>query len=39
MVTDVHLAALALENGAILCTTDNDFTRFKGLKLLKPLET
>jgi toxin-antitoxin system PIN domain toxin len=38
LVTDAHLAALAIEHGATLCTTDRDFTRFKGLRLLNPLE-
>lgn len=38
LVMDAHLAALAIEHGATLCTTDRDFTRFKGLKLLNPLE-
>ena len=38
LVMDAHLAALAIEHGATLCTTDRDFTRFKGLRLLNPLE-
>ena len=36
-VTDAHLAALAIENGAALCTNDAGFRRFKGLRLLNPL--
>lgn len=32
LVTDAALAALAIENGATLCTTDRDFARFVGLK-------
>jgi hypothetical protein len=32
------LAALALEHGATLCSTDRDFRRFRGLKLVDPLE-
>lgn len=36
MVMDAHLAALALEHGASIATTDRDFTRFPGLKLLNP---
>lgn len=39
LVMDAHLAALAIENGATLCTTDRDFSRFQGLKLRYPLET
>jgi predicted nucleic acid-binding protein len=31
-----YLAALALESGATLATTDRDFSRFPGLKLLDP---
>ncbi len=38
LVTDAHLAALAIENGATLCTTDLDFSRFRGLKWLNPLK-
>ncbi len=38
MVTDSHLAALAIEHGATLCTTDRDFARFAGLRLENPLE-
>ena len=37
LVTDAHLAALAIEHGATLATTDRDFARFEGLKLLNPL--
>lgn len=33
LVTDAHLAALAIENGAELLTFDRDFERFSGLKL------
>ncbi|MFT3838429.1 MAG: type II toxin-antitoxin system VapC family toxin [Myxococcaceae bacterium] len=37
LVSDVHLAALALEYGATLFTDDADFRRFKGLKVEMPL--
>ena len=37
LVTDAHLAALALEHGALLATTDRDFTRFDGLRFENPL--
>jgi hypothetical protein len=37
LVTDAHLAALAIEHGATLCTTDRDFRRFAGLRLDFPL--
>lgn len=36
MVMDAHLAALAVEHGATVATTDRDFTRFVGLELLNP---
>ena len=39
LVTDAHLAALAIEHGAALATTDRDFARFPGLKFFNPLET
>jgi toxin-antitoxin system PIN domain toxin len=39
MLTDAALAALAMENGATLCSTDRDFRRFNGLKLLDPTRT
>ncbi len=32
LVTDAHLAALALEHNATLATGDRDFSRFQGLK-------
>jgi uncharacterized protein len=38
LVTDAALAALAIEHGATLCSTDRDFRRFQGLKLLDPLQ-
>src|SRR6185437_9667653 len=38
MVTDAALAALALEHGAAMCSTDRDFRRFRGLKLIDPIE-
>ena len=39
LVTDAHLAALAIEHGAVLHTTDRDFARFAGLRTLNPVET
>lgn len=38
LVTDAALAALAFEQGATLCSTDRDFRRFRGLKLIDPLD-
>ncbi len=38
LVSDAALAALAIEQGATLCSTDRDFRRFDGLALLDPTE-
>ena len=37
LVTDAHLAALAIEYGGVLYTTDRDFARFPGLRWKNPL--
>lgn len=37
LVTDAALAAIAIEHGATLCTTDRDFARFDGLKWENPI--
>jgi uncharacterized protein len=37
LVPDAHLAALAIEHGLTLCSTDGDFGRFQALKWLNPL--
>lgn len=37
MLMDAHLAALALEHGAALATSDRDFRRFPGLRIVDPL--
>jgi hypothetical protein len=37
-ITDAHIAALALEHGATLCTTDRGFRRYPGLEVLDPTE-
>ena len=39
LVTDAHLAALAIENGCELASTDSDFARFPKLKWSNPLST
>ncbi len=39
LIPDAHLAALAIEHGLILCSTDGDFARFKGLRWENPLLT
>jgi toxin-antitoxin system PIN domain toxin len=37
LVADAHLAALAIEHGATLCSADRDFGRFRGLSWTDPL--
>jgi toxin-antitoxin system PIN domain toxin len=37
LVPDAHLAALAVEHGLTLCSTDGDFAKFPGLKWENPL--
>lgn len=37
LVPDAHLAALALEHGLTLCSTDGDFARFSDLRWHNPL--
>ncbi len=37
LTTDAHLAALAIEHGAELCSSDSDFSRFGGLRWSDPL--
>ncbi len=39
LVPDAHLAALAMEHGLVLCSTDGDFARFPGLRWENPLGT
>ena len=38
LVTDAHLAALAIEHGCALASTDCDFARFSKLKWINPLK-
>ncbi len=38
-VPDAHLAALAIEHGLVLCSSDRDFSRFGGLRWENPLAT
>lgn len=37
LLLDAALAAIAIEHGATLCTTDRDFARFPGLICLNPI--
>ena len=38
LLTDAALAALAVEHGAVLASTDRDFSRFPTLRWLNPLQ-
>jgi toxin-antitoxin system PIN domain toxin len=38
LTSDAHLAALAIEHGALLCSSDRDFGRFSKLRWLDPLQ-
>jgi toxin-antitoxin system PIN domain toxin len=38
LVMDAALAAIAIEHGATLYTTDRDFARFPGLRWINPLD-
>lgn len=37
LIPDAHLAALAIEHGLLLCSTDGDFARFPNLRWQNPL--
>jgi predicted nucleic acid-binding protein len=39
LVTDAHLATLATEYGATLCSTDGDFARFPQVRWRNPIAT
>ena len=39
IVTDAQLAALTIEHGGVLHTTDRDFARFPGLRWFNPLDS
>jgi uncharacterized protein len=38
LTTDAHLAALAIEHGAVVLTFDRDFARFEGVRWTLPAE-
>ncbi len=37
LTNDAHLAALAIEHGAEVCSSDNDFSRFEGVRWTNPI--
>jgi len=39
LVMDAALAAIAIEHGATLCSTDRDFSRFAELDWHNPIES
>jgi uncharacterized protein len=39
LTSDLHLAALAIERNARICSNDADFARMPGLRLENPLES
>ena len=38
LMMDAALAAMALEHGAVLASTDRDFSRFPGIQWVNPIE-
>lgn len=38
LVTDAHLAALAVEHGVGVCSADSDFARFPEVKWVNPIQ-
>lgn len=38
LASDAHLAALAIEHGATICSADCDFRRFPGVEHVNPLD-
>jgi len=38
LMMDAALAAMALEHGAVLASTDRDFRRFPGIQWVNPIE-
>lgn len=36
LVTDAHLAALAIEHGTAICSFDSGFARFDDLRWISP---
>ncbi|HXE44940.1 MAG TPA: TA system VapC family ribonuclease toxin [Conexibacter sp.] len=37
VANDAHLAALAIEHGLTVCSTDRDFSRFPGIRWYNPI--
>jgi len=37
LTSDAHIAAIAIEHGCVVCSADNDFKRFEGIRHINPL--
>ena len=37
LTSDAHLAAMAIERGATVCSTDHDFRRLSGMRHANPI--
>jgi len=37
LTSDAHIAAIAIEHDHVVCSADNDFKRFKGIRHVNPL--
>jgi len=37
LISDAHLAALAIEHGLTMCSADTDFARFAEVRWINPL--
>jgi toxin-antitoxin system PIN domain toxin len=38
LTTDAHIAALASEHGAVIYSTDRDFLKFPGIRVINPID-
>ena len=38
LVSDAHLAALAVQHGLTVCSADTDFARFREIEWVNPLD-
>jgi len=39
LIADADLAALAIEHGLTICSTDTDFARFREIRWINPVAT
>ena len=38
LTNDAHIAAIAIEHNALICSADNDFRRFEGVQYYNPFQ-